>query len=59
MGPNPDIRPVAPDETLALRHKLLRPHLTPVTCVYPGDDAVTTIHLCAFLGHEQDRKSVV
>ena len=43
------IRPIAPRDTLVLRHTLLRPHMTPETCVYPGDDAPTTTHLGAFL----------
>ena len=45
-----DIKPIAPQDTLVLRHGLLRPHLTPEACVYPGDDADTTIHLGAFIG---------
>jgi len=43
------IKPIASHDTLELRHALLRPHLTPDTCVYPGDDADTTVHLGAFL----------
>ena len=45
----PDIRPIAPQDTLPLRHALLRPHLTKEACVYPGDDDGTTVHLGAFM----------
>ena len=30
----------------------MRPHLTPATCIYPGDDAPTTTHLGLFIGDE-------
>ena len=43
------IREILPVETLELRQRLLRPHLTPDTCVYPGDDDVTTTHLGLFI----------
>ena len=43
------IREISPTDTLSLRHSLLRPHMTPETCVYPGDDAATTVHLGGFI----------
>lgn len=51
------ITPIAPRDTLALRHALLRPHLTPDTCNYPGDDAPDTVHLGACVG--DDRVGIV
>jgi len=44
-----NIREIPAADTLPLRHALLRPHLTPATCVYPGDDAGTTVHLGGFI----------
>ncbi len=44
------IREISPTDTLPLRHALLRPHMTPETCVYPGDDAASTVHLGSFIG---------
>ena len=44
------IREITSAGTLPLRHALLRPHLTPAPCVYPGDTDATTIHLGGFVG---------
>lgn len=46
------IKIVSPRDTLNLRHTLLRPHLTPDNCVYPGDETDTTTHLGAFVEDE-------
>jgi len=44
-----DIRKINTTETLSLRKALLRPHLTPEQCIYPGDDDSTTCHLGGFI----------
>lgn len=35
-------------DTIPLRHRVLRPHMTVKDCVYPGDDLPTTFHFGAF-----------
>ncbi|MFK7787917.1 MAG: GNAT family N-acetyltransferase [Phycisphaeraceae bacterium] len=44
---SPIIRLVTPQAVRTLRHRVLRPHQTLDTMVYPGDDEVTTFHLAA------------
>ncbi len=43
------VRPIAAVETRPLRQAILRPHLPPEQCVYPGDDAPDSLHVGAFL----------
>lgn len=41
---------VSPQQTHALRHRVLRPHQTLAEMVYDGDDEPTTLHLAAYEG---------
>jgi len=43
-----DIRPISAAETRWLRHSVLRPHQSPESLVFPGDDAPDSLHLGAF-----------
>ena len=45
---NDSIRRIASHETIPLRHKILRPNMTPAECVYPGDDDTSSYHFGAF-----------
>lgn len=49
MTPAIIIQPVTARDLLPLRHALLRPHQPEETCVFPGDNDPTTIHLGAFM----------
>ena len=42
------IRPVSAAKARPLRHTVLRPHQSPETLIYPGDDAPDTLHVGAF-----------
>ncbi|MFT5320813.1 MAG: GNAT superfamily N-acetyltransferase [Pseudohongiellaceae bacterium] len=44
-----EIREINASATLALRKRLLRPHLSAEECIYPGDDDRTSCHLGAFI----------
>ena len=44
------IRRISADEIRPLRHRILRPGQTYEETLYPGDDAVDTVHLGAFDG---------
>jgi predicted GNAT family N-acyltransferase len=46
------VRPITAAETLPLRHAILRPHLPIESLVYPGDDALDSLHLGAFINGE-------
>ena len=45
--PNYEVREIAAADTIALRHRVLRPHQTPDQCHYPGDDAKSSYHIGA------------
>ncbi|MCO5170904.1 MAG: GNAT family N-acetyltransferase [Planctomycetes bacterium] len=47
-----DLRPLRPDETRALRRRVLRPHQPPEAMVYPGDEAPDTLHVGAYVGDD-------
>ena len=49
MTANPDykIRALEPDETIAVRHSVLRPHQSIEQCRYEGDDEATSFHIGA------------
>ena len=48
------IRPVAADQTHALRYRVLRPHQSLAEMVYDADDEPTSIHLAAFVAEGGD-----
>ncbi|UQA59823.1 GNAT family N-acetyltransferase [Polyangium aurulentum] len=48
-----DIRRISAAETRHLRRVVLRPHQRPEDLVYPGDDALDTLHLELSVGGEQ------
>lgn len=48
-GPILSVRRLSSDETIPLRHAVLRPDATPAECVFPGDDDVLTFHAGAEL----------
>ena len=45
-----DIRPIPPEQTWYLRHKVLRPNQTLADCAYPTDNDPGAFHLGAFDG---------
>jgi len=47
-----EIRQIKYDETLTLRHNILRPDLTREECVYPGDTDSTTYHFGCFMDNQ-------
>lgn len=47
-APKIDIRRVATEEILDLRHRILRAGLPPESARFDGDDAATTFHFAAF-----------
>lgn len=51
------VRPIPADDTLALRHLVLRPDKPAEALVYPGDDHADALHVGAFdlgpAGHER------
>src|SRR5690606_32818171 len=47
-----DVRLIAPQQTHAMRQRVLRPHQTMAEMEYPGDRAAETVHLGAFAGDE-------
>ena len=48
-----NIKLIRASETMTLRKRLLRPHLSAAECVYPGDDDLGSAHLGAFVNNEQ------
>lgn len=49
------IRRIAASDTIALRDAVLRPGLPPGGSHYPGDDALDTLHLGAYVGGFPDQ----
>ena len=47
-----EIRRITAEETLHLRHKILRPHQTLKDCQYVGDHLSSTLHLGAYRANE-------
>ncbi len=45
----PEIRPITADETIPLRHVILRAGLPRETAIFPGDEAASSRHFGAFL----------
>jgi len=45
-----EIRPITAEETLDLRHAILRPGRPRETAIFPGDDAATSRHFGAYDG---------
>jgi predicted GNAT family N-acyltransferase len=44
--------PVAPEETHALRHRILRPNQTLADCAYPSDHAPGSLHMGFYAGDQ-------
>ncbi|MGH7724523.1 MAG: GNAT family N-acetyltransferase [Candidatus Eiseniibacteriota bacterium] len=44
------VRPISVAEAQPIRKAILRPHLPPEQCVYPGDDLPDSLHVGAFDG---------
>jgi GNAT superfamily N-acetyltransferase len=42
------VRPISAEETIPLRHAILRPGLARETAIFPGDEAKTSMHFGAF-----------
>jgi GNAT superfamily N-acetyltransferase len=45
-----EIRPITAEQTLDLRHAILRPGRPRETAIFPGDDAATSRHFGAYVG---------
>lgn len=47
-----ELRPISAAETRPLRQRVLRPHQPSEALVYPGDDALDTLHVGAYVEGE-------
>jgi GNAT superfamily N-acetyltransferase len=47
--PAPEIRPITAEETIPLRHAVLRAGLPRATAIFPGDEAASSRHFGAFV----------
>jgi len=56
--PEFEIRRITTEETIPLRHPILRPGLPRETAIFPGDEAETSRHFGAFLdgAHHPERR---
>ncbi len=52
------IKPIKSQQTLSLRHMVLRPHQTLEDCVYPNDDDDNSFHLGGFLDLNEEQQLI-
>jgi predicted GNAT family N-acyltransferase len=47
-----EVKQITAQQTITLRHRILRPHQTEADCIYPGDEATDSYHYGAFDGQK-------